>query len=423
MSRTGLWSTWIVGLVHAVVACSSESNDNREHPELGGASSLVGGSSGKTSVVVQAGTASSTGGVPAQPSSGVAGNASAVLGGGGGAAGNAATSTGGAGTSNAAGSPGGLAGSGGIPVYTGTSTCAAGTYDHDLEPSTACLAWTVCVPGQRVLSSGSSTQDRSCSECAVGFFSTTDNSAACSIWTECPAGTFVSNTPSKTIDRACADCGVGTFTAASNASQCAPHVPCAAGTVQSSVGTTTSNPTCSPCTAGNYCAGATTPSEPCATGTWDHDHAPATACVAKRSCAANEYVTNEGDTVTDRTCTPACAGMQCGTDHGIACGTCSNGGTCNTETNTCVPPWSLISVDYSDRMMLGANNYGDMCAHLVTEGYQIVWDLVTCCDPGPCSQPINDAQWTTAEFKVGARVMLCHGNNYNICSNVVTISE
>jgi hypothetical protein len=134
-------------------------------------------------------------------------------------------------------------------------------------------------------------------------------------------------------------------------------------------------------------------------------------------------VANEGDKVTDRTCTLACTGMQCGTDHGIACGSCSGGGNCDPQTNKCIPPWSLTSVSYSNQMMIGANNYGNMCAHLVTENYDIVWELVTCCDPGPCTQPLNDPDWLSDDFKPGARVMLCHGNNYNICSNIVTISD
>lgn len=62
-----------------------------------------------------------------------------------------------------------------------------GCYDDDDDPDTACVPWTTCSPGSYVKEKGTDTSDRSCEECAAGFYSTIDNSTAC---LACEDGTF-----------------------------------------------------------------------------------------------------------------------------------------------------------------------------------------------------------------------------------------
>ena len=54
------------------------------------------------------------------------------------------------------------------------------TFDDDRDPSTACVAWTVCKPGERMLEQGSSRHDRKCTSCERGRFSTLDDVESCS---------------------------------------------------------------------------------------------------------------------------------------------------------------------------------------------------------------------------------------------------
>src|SRR5690606_21084200 len=53
--------------------------------------------------------------------------------------------------------------------------CAAGTWDHDGVPATACAPKPQCVAGQYVSSEGSATVDRSCEICEAGTFSAGSN--------------------------------------------------------------------------------------------------------------------------------------------------------------------------------------------------------------------------------------------------------
>lgn len=83
---------------------------------------------------------------------------------------------------------------------------SGGTWDHDLNPSTACAPRTECVAGQFVIAEGSGTSDRSCGTCAQGSFSTQSNTPSCATWTSCPAGWQQSAPGSSTKDRTCAPC-------------------------------------------------------------------------------------------------------------------------------------------------------------------------------------------------------------------------
>ena len=108
--------------------------------------------------------------------------------------------------------------------------CAAGTWDHDADPATACTAMTTCVAGQYVLDAGNATTNRSCAACASGAFSTGNNAVSCAAWTTCTAGTYVSHTPSATTDRVCTPCPAGTWDDDSNpATACIDLLACPSG--------------------------------------------------------------------------------------------------------------------------------------------------------------------------------------------------
>ncbi len=212
--------------------------------------------------------------------------------------------------------------------------CAPGTWDHDANAATACVAWTDCAPGTRVTSSGSATTDRTCTACASGTFSTTSNATSCTPWTDCQPGTFVSSAGTTVADRQCTACAPGTYSATINQSSCLPADACPAGTEQIAPGTATAPPQCEACPAGHYCAGGTTPKQPCASGTWDHDANPATTCVAWSICDAGKHVSTEGTATADRTCSDCAPGTFTATENQTSCTAWSD---CAAGTYVSVP--------------------------------------------------------------------------------------
>ncbi len=82
-------------------------------------------------------------------------------------------------------------------------SCAADTFDHDSDPSTACQARSLCEAGQYVEDDGSATSDRVCASCSPGTFSNVSNAGACIPWTVCNWGEFETEAPSATADRSC----------------------------------------------------------------------------------------------------------------------------------------------------------------------------------------------------------------------------
>jgi hypothetical protein len=204
------------------------------------------------------------------------------------------------GGTDAAGGSMGLGGSGGSDPE--PESCADGSWDHDEKAQTECVAWTSCTPGEFVAAKGSASEDQTCSGCASGSFSAGVNAAACTVWTICAAGQYVSQEGSATTDQACAACAVGTYTSGSNQSACVPRGECSAGTRQTTAGSTVEPVSCEACAAGAYCAGGESEPQTCASGTWDHDEDPATACATKTACVAGQYVAEAGSATTDRTC-------------------------------------------------------------------------------------------------------------------------
>lgn len=198
-------------------------------------------------------------------------------------------------------------------------SCPSGTFNIRTN-ATSCRAWSSCPAGQYVAASGTAASDVTCAYCPSGFFRAANASAdACSAWTDCVASQYVSVPGTRSADRVCEVCLPDTYTNGPNQAVCVGVDACPPGTVQAAPATPSSAAVCSACTVGQYCAGDTTPAVPCSGGTWDHDADPATTCVARTSCAAGTYVSNEGNATHDRVCTPCSSGAYSSATNASAC--------------------------------------------------------------------------------------------------------
>lgn len=119
-------------------------------------------------------------------------------------------------------------------------TCDDGTF----ATAGVCATWTACQPGQVVSNPGSSTNDRQCSACPAGQFSTTHNATSCMEWSNCAPGQHVTNAGSSTSDRQCSACPEGQFSTTQNATSCTPWTTCPAGQSEATPGTATTDRTC-----------------------------------------------------------------------------------------------------------------------------------------------------------------------------------
>ena len=127
-------------------------------------------------------------------------------------------------------SPGQYCAGGSIPPR----PCGDQTWDHDGDPTTACLAWSVCQPGQQASSQGTPTTNRVCDPCPDGTFAETNNQSACQPWTTCPANTtFIGSPGTSSTNVACRPCrdnGCVAYCAPDGTCrECADHRDCAAG--------------------------------------------------------------------------------------------------------------------------------------------------------------------------------------------------
>ncbi len=95
------------------------------------------------------------------------------------------------------------AGDDAVDANDGSSRCPDDTWNHDGNPTTPCVAMTVCAPGQYALVRSNPNADRRCSACAAGSFSATDNAPECTEWTDCTEGMREMSPGSPTADRVC----------------------------------------------------------------------------------------------------------------------------------------------------------------------------------------------------------------------------
>ncbi len=64
--------------------------------------------------------------------------------------------------------------------------CAAETWDHDADPATACVPWTICGGGTYMTAAGTATANRTCAGCPLGTFNpASSNVSMCTAWREC----------------------------------------------------------------------------------------------------------------------------------------------------------------------------------------------------------------------------------------------
>jgi hypothetical protein len=108
-----------------------------------------------------------------------------------------------------------------IDRLTFNQLCLSGTSSSTtLEPCTPCVA------GTYAAIAGLST----CQACATGYYSAS-GATSCSQWASCSAGSYVSTQPSVTQDRGCTSCSVGYFSSTNNAEQCTSCVSGSTSTI------------------------------------------------------------------------------------------------------------------------------------------------------------------------------------------------
>jgi hypothetical protein len=244
--------------------------------------------------------------------------------------------------------------------------CGGGTWDDDQRSATPCAPWRTCAAGQRVQSEGTALVDRTCAACASATFTAEPNLGACAPWRDCQPGAYVSATGTATADRQCAACPSGTLTTVTNQSACLPADACPAGSVQTMAGSASSPPQCSPCEVGTFCAGGVAPREACAAGTWDHDASSATACVPWTDCVPGQRVSSTGSATVDRACEACAAGRFGDQPNAMLC----------AEWRTC-PAGSYVST-------LGTAVSDRQCSNCADGTFSSVPNQAACLPRGAC---------------------------------------
>jgi hypothetical protein len=256
----------------------------------------------------------------------------------------------------------------------GAMACAAGTWDSDGDPGTACLAWTTCAPGGFVEREGAPDRDRRCAPCAAGTFSANANQSSCAALSSCAPGSFVERDGDAASDRACAACAAGTFSAQANANECTAWTTCAAGSHVGMAGTAVANVVCAACPSGTF-------------SSMDD----AAACASWTDCVAGERVLAAGTSTTDRTC-QACASGEYSTD--LNASACQPAGVCPAGHRQTAPSTPTSPV------VCAACEAGTYCPG--GDGAQITCADGTWDDDGSAASPC--VAWTTCSpgFHVAA---------------------
>ena len=161
------------------------------------------------------------------------------------------------------------------------TACGDGDWDHDLDPATACIPWTVCSGDEVERSPGSATTDGECG-CPPDTYLAGDT---CLSYTDCAPGQFVATNGTATADRVCEACATGAFSDSDNANACVTWTDCALGESVLSDGSATADRTCEACDGESFST-----------------EINATTCTAKTTCLDDEFVSNPGSAVADRAC-------------------------------------------------------------------------------------------------------------------------
>ncbi|MGB0647687.1 MAG: M12 family metallo-peptidase [Bradymonadia bacterium] len=146
--------------------------------------------------------------------------------------------------------------------------CVDGTFDHDLNPLTACIACSTCAPDAVELSPCTPSADRQCLLCAQEetFDASMNACRSCAI---CEVGTTRQGACTTTSDTQCEVCPEGTYDHDQDAATaCVPCDACRPGTTEVEACSGQHNRRC----------------EACDSGTYDHDGDPNTPCMPCEDC-------------------------------------------------------------------------------------------------------------------------------------------
>lgn len=273
-----------------------------------------------------------------------------------------------------------------------------------------CRPITDCAPGQYEIEAPTATEDRVCSDCPEGTFSSSANATQCDSWAECPAGTHVVTSPSANRNRVCTACESGFFSTAANSAECSPATECRPGTHVLTAATATSDRTCSDCPVGTYSSDANTPQ-----------------CQSWTECSEGTYVLTEGSASANRTCEPCAAGSyssivnaaQCEAWAECAAGThvvTSAGASQNRVCADCLPGFFSNAVNSDACLPMTECNEG---TYVLTEGNASTDRTCEGCAAGSYSSVVNAAQcddWTVCA--AGTRVVVAPSASQNRdCTN------
>lgn len=290
--------------------------------------------------------------------------------------------------------------------------CPAGSFSSSLN-APSCLAWNDCPAGQRVATAPSDVADRGCAACEAGTYSTVANSTGCAPVGTCAPGSSPAAPPTMTSPLQCAACAVGTYCAggmtaavpcasgewdhdANPASVCVPWTPCSPGSAVSMPGTATTDLVCLPCAVGTYCAGQLNPATPCASGTWDHDANPATACAAWTGCAVGSAVSTPGTATADAVCSACAAGNYCAGQLSPAVPCASGSWDHDASASTVCVAWADCAAGTSITTA-GTATTNRACGTCAAGSYSTTTNAASCTTYTPCNpgQFVSTAGTTT----------------------------
>lgn len=144
-----------------------------------------------------------------------------------------------------------------------------------------------------------------CAHCTTGYRPSEHDYTYCLSWSSaCSAGTYQSRDPSWIQDRACTTCPTGTFTSTSGQNTCQTKQNCLPGYFVSSEGSTSSDRACEACGASSFSTSTNSGS-----------------CQAWHTCVTNEYIDsdNPGSTTTDRECLTCPSGRESTSNNQVSC--------------------------------------------------------------------------------------------------------
>lgn len=181
-----------------------------------------------------------------------------------------------------------------------------------------CVPEVRCAPGTfRSMADGVA----ACAPCSSGSFSVEYDASECLPWRDCLLNEYVVSPPTSSRDRVCEACPSGQTTTVVNAGECTSVGDCPAGTFQD-------DDECIACSPGHYCSGKSDHEVACPSGMWDHDQDASTPCIVMTSCAAGQFVAEEGNATSDRQCEFCTSGTFSDQDNAESCGswaTCEAG--------------------------------------------------------------------------------------------------